>query len=133
MMSLERKEQMTTKLECINPVLPVRDMKTSLNYYVNTLGFTKADWVTDDSTFALVLRDGLGIYLSEETEEHSRAFVWIGAENIEPLYEEYKASGATIREAPTNYSWAYHMEVEDPDGHVLRIGSEPKDGVPFND
>jgi hypothetical protein len=49
------------------------------------------------------------------------------------IYDEYKASGAKFREPPTNYSWAYQMMVEDPDGHVLCIGSEPKQGVPFND
>jgi len=122
---------MKTKLECINPILPVRDIKVSLDYYVKALGFEKADWVTDNSNFALVLRDGFGIYLSEDREQHSRATVWIGAENIEPIYEEYVANGATIRKPPTNYSWAYEMVVEDPDGHVLRIGSEPKQGVPF--
>ena len=124
---------MTTKLECINPILLVRDINVSVGYYVTVLGFTKADWVTDDSNFALVLRDGFGIYLSEDANEHSRAWVWIGAEDIEPIYEEYTAKGATVRTPPTNYSWAYEMEVEDPDGHILRIGSEPREGVPFND
>jgi predicted lactoylglutathione lyase len=124
---------MTAKLECINPILPVRDVTVSVNYYVEVLGFERADWVTDNSNFALVLRDGFGIYLSEDPEEHARARVWIGAEDIEPIYEEYVASGATIREPPTNYAWAYEMVVEDPDGHVLRIGSDPKDGIPFKD
>jgi len=123
----------TTKLECINPILLVRDMNASLNYYVKVLGFQKADWVTDNSTFSLVLRDGFGIYLAEDLHERSKAWVWIGAEDIEPIYEEYRASRATIRKPPTNYSWAYEMAVEDPDGHILRIGSEPKEGVPFND
>jgi predicted lactoylglutathione lyase len=124
---------MTTKLECINPILLVSDMNASLNYYEKVLGFKRADWVTDDSPFALVLRDGFGIYLSEDSEKHQRTWVWVGAEDIEPIYEEYKASGAKIRQAPTNYSWAYEMTVEDPDGHVLRIGSEPREDVPFND
>ena len=31
----------------------------------------------------------------------------------------------------TNYSWAYEMQVEDLDGNVLRIGSEPKADRPF--
>ena len=57
---------MTTKLECINPILPVGDMKASLHYYEKVLGFRRADWVSADATFALVLRDGLGIYLCEE-------------------------------------------------------------------
>ena len=127
------KKKMKTKLECINPILPVRDIKVSLDYYVKVLGFAKADWVTDNSTFALVLRDGFGIYLAEDREHHSRARIWIGAEDIEPIHEEYLASGANIREPPTNYSWAYEMVVEDPDGHTLRIGSDPREGVPFND
>ena len=124
---------MTTKLECINPMLSVSDVSASLNYYERVLGFQRADWVADGATFALVLRDGFGIYLSEDLEAQQRAWVWIGAENIEPLYQEYKASGAKFREPPTNYSWAYQMMVEDADGHVLCIGSAPKEGVPFND
>ncbi len=34
--------------------------------------------------------------------------------------------GVGIRLPPTNYSWALEMQVEDPDGNVLRLGSEPK-------
>jgi catechol 2,3-dioxygenase-like lactoylglutathione lyase family enzyme len=84
---------MTAKLECINPILLVSDMNASLNYYEKVLGFKRADWVMDDSPFALVLRDGFGIYLSEDSEKHQRTWVWVGAEDIEPIYEEYKASG----------------------------------------
>ena len=48
------------------------------------------------------------------------------------LYEEYKASGATIHVGPRNYPWALKMHVEDPDGHVLRFGSEPESDRPFD-
>jgi hypothetical protein len=54
-------DQMAAKLECINPILPVRDVKVSLDYYVRVLGFQKADWVSQNATFALVSRDGFGI------------------------------------------------------------------------
>jgi predicted enzyme related to lactoylglutathione lyase len=89
-----------TKIECINPILPVGDMKASMNYYTKILGFEKADWVTDNSNFALVLRDGFGIYLSENSGEPRKAWVWIGAADIQPIYEEYKAKGASIRKPP---------------------------------
>jgi predicted lactoylglutathione lyase len=125
--------QMSTKLECINPILIVRDIKVSLDYYVRVLGFEKAEWVTEESTFAMVSRDGFGIYLSENPTKHSKAHVWIGAEDIGPLHEEFMAAGAHIEKPPTNYSWAYEMVVADPDGHALRIGSDPKQDVPFND
>jgi hypothetical protein len=34
--------------------------------------------------------------------------------------------GVTIRQAPTNYPWDLEIHVEDPDGHVLRMGSDPE-------
>jgi hypothetical protein len=49
------------------------------------------------------------------------------------FFAEFSAKGAHIRSPPRNFSWAYEFEDEDPDGHVLRFGSEPKpepaDGV----
>jgi hypothetical protein len=48
--------------------------------------------------------------------------------DAESLLKEYLGSGAKIRHQPTNYPWACEMQVEDPDGNVLRMGSEPKSG-----
>jgi uncharacterized glyoxalase superfamily protein PhnB len=59
--------------------------------------------------------------------------VWVGVGDAGALYGEYLASGATVRLAPTNYPWAHEMHVEDPDGHVLRLGSEPKRDQPFSE
>jgi uncharacterized glyoxalase superfamily protein PhnB len=53
--------------------------------------------------------------------------VWIGVGDVEALYEEYTGRGATILHAPENFPWACEMKVGDPDGHVLRFGSEPKE------
>lgn len=124
---------MGTKLECINPILIVRDIKASLDFYIRVLGFEAADWVTEDATFAMVLRDGFAIYLSQDSGAHAKAHVWIGAEDIVPLHDEFKARGARIVSAPANYYWAYEMTVEDPDGHTLRIGSEPRSDLPLSD
>jgi len=54
------------------------------------------------------------------------AWIWIGVEDVEKLHEEYKARGVAIRLPPTNYPWALEMHVEDPDGNVIRFGSEPR-------
>jgi len=32
-----------------------------------------------------------------------------------------------IRSEPANLPWALEMQVEDPDGNVLRFGSDPED------
>lgn len=41
-------------------------------------------------------------------------------------HEELKARGVAIRLPPTNYPGAPEMQIEDPDGNVLRLGSEPR-------
>jgi predicted lactoylglutathione lyase len=59
--------------------------------------------------------------------------VWIGVEDVASLYEEYRSTGARILRDPRNYPWAYEMKVADPDGHVLRFGSEPREDMPFEE
>jgi hypothetical protein len=39
-----------------------------------------------------------------------------------------------MRQPPANYPWgSRELHVEDPDGNVLRMGSENKPGEPFGD
>ncbi len=115
---------MKTAFECANPILRVADMARSVRYYVDVLGFRNAEWGTDD--FTCVSRDAAGIYLCRGAQGQPGTWVWIGVEDVESLFGEYRARGAVICHPPQNYSWAYEMRVEDPDGHVLRFGSEPK-------
>ncbi len=79
---------MTTKLECIDPILLVSDMNASLNYYERSLASKKPIGSRTTPPLLEFLRDGFGIYLSEDFEEHQKTWVWIGAENIERIYEE---------------------------------------------
>ena len=118
-----------THFEHAEPILSVADMSRSLRYYIDVLGFANAPWGGDD--FTRVSRDDAGIYLSRGDQGHPGTWVWIGVEDITPLYEEFAARGAQIIEKPTNHGWAYEMKVTDPDGHVLRFGSEPRDDLPF--
>ena len=118
-----------TRFEGIEPILNVADIAKSLKYYVNVLGFTKAAW---GEAFTAVARDGHGIYLCHAGQGQPGTWVWVGVEDVEALYEEYTRSGATIRHPPRNYPWALEMHVEDPDGHVLRFGSEPKASSSFD-
>jgi predicted enzyme related to lactoylglutathione lyase len=112
-----------TKFECANPILKVTDMARSLRYYVEVLGFTNAEWGSDD--FTCVTRDDAGIYLSEGDQGQPGTWVWIGVSDVEALHEELKAKGATILHPPESFPWACEMKVADPDGHVLRFGSDP--------
>jgi uncharacterized glyoxalase superfamily protein PhnB len=53
----------------------------------------------------------------------------LGVDDADALFAEFSANGVPIRTAPQNFSWAYEFSVEDPDGHVLRFGAEPKSGA----
>ena len=114
-----------TRFEFANPILRVANMAGSVRYYVEVLGFTNADWGGDD--FTCVTRDDALIYLAEGDQGQPGTWVWVGVGDVGALYEEYQAKGAHILHPPEHYSWAYEMKVGDPDGHVLRFGSEPKE------
>jgi hypothetical protein len=113
-----------TRFEGSTPILTVTDMAASVRYYIDVLGFQNASWGTDD--FTCVNRDSAAIYLCRGGQGQPGTWLWIGVEDVAILHEEYKARGAKIRHALQNYPRACEIKIEDPDGHVLRFGSEPK-------
>ena len=118
-----------TNFEGAEPILRVEDMSRSVRYYVDVLGFTNAPWGNEQ--FTEVKRDRAGIYLCQGGQGQVGTWAWIGVSDVATLYEEYRESGADIRLPPTNYGWAYEMQVRDPDGHILRFGSDPLDDEPL--
>ncbi len=111
-----------------HPILRVRSLQASLDYYVNVLGF-KVDWQAP-GVIASVSRDQCCVFLCEGDQGHAGGWIWVGVGDIEPLCAELRAKGAKIRHPPTNHWWAYEMQIEDPDGNVLRIGSERRQDRP---
>jgi heme-degrading monooxygenase HmoA/catechol 2,3-dioxygenase-like lactoylglutathione lyase family enzyme len=121
-------EEPAVEVECIVPILRVRHLRESLRYYVDVLGF-RPEWGTEEgSEMASVIRDGRSIMLCQGAQGQPGTWVWIGVEDIRPLYTRLTSTGAKIRQGPVSRPWAYEMQVEDPDGHVLRFGSEPLPG-----
>ena len=110
--------------EAIAPILRVEDMPRALEFYVGTLGFANAPWGNDD--FTSVNSGKCGIYLCRGDQGRGAAWVWIGCDDARALHEELKARGVKIVLPPTNFDWALEFRAEDPDGNVLRFGSEPE-------
>lgn len=103
-------------------MLRVNDLSASLDYYTRVLGFNN-DWGSRHG-FASVSRDKCHLFLCEHDQGHAGSWTFIGVDNVELLFEDLKTRGAKIRHPPTNYDWACEMQVEDPDGNVLRMGSD---------
>ena len=117
----------------VTPVLRVENLTASLDYYVRVLGF-RLNWRDDDgSSFASVSRDDCHLFLTVGDQGHVGSWMWIGISDAEQFYEECQANGVKVRNPPTNYFWALEMQVEDIDGNVLRMGSDPKEDMPLGD
>jgi catechol 2,3-dioxygenase-like lactoylglutathione lyase family enzyme len=111
--------------ENVIPILNVQNFAASMDYYLNKLGFRKKwDW-GDPPTFGCVTRGKVNIFLCEGAQGQPGMWMSIFTEDVDALHEEYKSSGAIIRLEPTNMPWGTReMNVEDPDGHRLRMGSD---------
>lgn len=115
-----------TRFEHSEPILSVKSMAASMAYDQHGLGFRNArgpgEWFTS------VKCAGASIYVCQGGPG---TWICVGVEDVAALFSEHQASGARIRCAPVSHSRAYEMQVEDPDGHVLRFGSEPRTDLPF--
>lgn len=110
------------------PILRTQNLRSGIDYYVKVLGF-RLIW-EDPGIIAAVARGDCHLMIVENDQSASRCWVWIGIQDTDALYLEFSKNGAKIRTKPTNYWWAYEMQVEDLDGNVLRFGAERKENEP---
>ncbi|MBY0503043.1 MAG: VOC family protein [Bryobacteraceae bacterium] len=109
--------------ENCQPILRVEDMARALHFYVDLLGFRKVTWSDDD--FASIYRDQAPIFLCRQDQGRGGAWIWIGVDDVHALYAHLLTQAVKIRMSPTLRPWAWELHVEDPDGNVIRFGSEP--------
>ena len=112
------------------PVLHVRDVESSLRFYVDRLGFTSA-WRYDENgrvSVAQVDRQGCALILADHWPEKVGKGLMFISMNVEPascdaavaaldaLRAELEARGASVKDG----SWGYRiLVVDDPDGNQL--------------
>jgi len=129
---MSNNETSNLRLENVTPILNVKDIPTSLAFYVDILGFKNAEW--GDDNFTSINRDNTGLYLCRGGQGVSGTWIWLGFDgDIFSFHQKLKSLRVKIKLPPTNFSWAYEMQVEDPDGHILRFGTDPSDKEPFAD
>ena len=106
------------------PILPVKNIAASAEFYVDKLGF-KMMWKYGDPVSLLCVgRDNTSIYLSQGGDVIQPTSVYMHVSDVEALRRQIAANGITPVEGPTDQQWGMReIIVEDPDGHRLRIGS----------
>jgi catechol 2,3-dioxygenase-like lactoylglutathione lyase family enzyme len=124
-----------TELHSIAPLLIVRELETSLRFYLEKLGFSlRFQLPAEDPFFAIIGRDEVQLHLKEIGAEakpqpnpqvHSwapwDAFVFVP--DPEGLVADFARRG--LEPAPEELErddGLYGFEVEDPDGYVLFFG-----------
>jgi uncharacterized glyoxalase superfamily protein PhnB len=109
----------------VTPILNVKSVPKAISFYVDQLGFSKRwDW-GDPATFGCVERDKVSIFVCEAAQGRSGTWVMIFLDSVDELYDEYTRRGVKILQRPTNMPWGTReMNVEDPDGHHIRFGSD---------
>jgi len=117
------------------PVFPVREVRAALALY-RRLGFTAKAYGEndgDDPVYGFADRDGLELHLSRTPTlvcEHNTSAAYLYVTDADALYAEWQAAGVPGRFFGAPEDTPYHLRefaYADPDGNLLRIGSEMKD------
>jgi len=105
------------------PILYSSDIRRSIAYYTNVLGFDH-QWEWDDvPSFGGVSKDLVELFFCKDGQGHPGTWIAIMVDNVDELHERVKAEGGKILAPPQDRDWGLReMIVEDPDGHCIRIG-----------
>jgi len=115
------------------PVIRCRDVKKSLAFYSNVLGFQKkypeardTDWVID------LVQDGIEIQLSQHAGDGAfGCAINVRVEDVDSLFKAYVERGldtsgredSPVHRGPTDQTWGIReFYVTDSDGNTLRFG-----------
>lgn len=111
------------------PEIPVTDMNAALDYYERKLGFS-IDWGGAGGGIAGISKGDCRMFLTDRDfrAHHGNAppvMIWLNLnskEEVNELYEIWKASEAIIISVPESKPWKLHeFTASDLDGNLLRV------------
>lgn len=116
------------KMNRIIPMLPVRSMPASVEYY-EKLGFT-VEQRRDDWRWAMLRFDECRLMLDESINVHPgtpRASVlYLYPDDIHGFHEQARRNGLTVPDLDVPFYGMTEFRLDDPDGNRLWIGQDAR-------
>ena len=111
-------------------IFPVEDPWRSATYYQEVLGFKIAFTWEDPPSYVVVNRDeAVSIHFSKREDDYKpsgrHVALAVFVHDVDALYKEFEASGATISNPIGNRPWGMRdFDTIDPDGFIISFGQE---------
>ena len=111
------------------PEIPVSNVDTAAEYYVNVLGF-RVDWGSDEGGIGGISQGDCRMFLTNAPFRAlhgptAPVIVWLNVNSkreVDELFERWSEAGAAILEAVEDKPWNLReFRVADPDGNQLRV------------
>ena len=105
----------------LTPQLPVSDVRAAQDYYRDVLGFQIA-WIWLDD-YGAVYNGDVQIYFTKVDGPRPSMCCCADVEDADAVYETYRARGAKIVSEIETKPWGMReFTIEDPNGHLFRVG-----------
>jgi uncharacterized glyoxalase superfamily protein PhnB len=113
------------KLSRIAPEVPVTDLRGSIEYYEQKLGFSVA-MEMPDGDYAIVERDDIAIHLfQDDSRSHSPVGLHVFTHDLDELYAELQRRGARLSQEIVRKPWGNRdFRVNDHSGNEIKF-TEP--------
>ncbi|MGH2967768.1 MAG: VOC family protein [Solirubrobacteraceae bacterium] len=110
------------------PILQVADVRRSLGFYRDLIGFevTYTFPSADEPQYVSLALDGgkLAIGPTDQPVQSGSTSLWLYTDDVDAAVAELEAAGVRVVAPPADQPWGERVaSVADPDGYVVHIGA----------
>jgi catechol 2,3-dioxygenase-like lactoylglutathione lyase family enzyme len=112
-------------IQCQVPIIPVRNMDDSLEFYRDMLGF-KVAWIWDDNGYAAIQCGDIELHLDlQELFTTYRAHSYFFVQNVDKVYAMYISKAVDIVQEIELKPWGVReFTFRDINGHMFKVAQK---------
>lgn len=113
------------KMTRLIPMLPVKSMPASVDFYCRMLGF-EVEKRNDDWKWAMLRFDDCRLMLDQSINAHPArprdSILYLYPDNIVEYHQQVRKNGLTVPDLTVTFYGLTEFRIDDPDGNRLWIG-----------